>query len=237
MLVKKHMKYLMYLLLFSAFLNCKNSVPKAQNANLNSEIKNAYLALGDSYTIGESVSESERWPMQLAAELRKNKISIENPKIIARTGWTTDELKTAILSQDITQKYDLVSLLIGVNNQYRGRSLEEFKVEFEELLNMSIAFSKNGKSNLFVVSIPDWGVSPFAAGRDAIKIGKEIDTYNAATKVICDKYGVVYIDITDISREPQNGFFASDGLHPSGKMYTAWVNKIVPEILKFKLND
>jgi lysophospholipase L1-like esterase len=231
------MKYFLYLLLCSSLINCKNKVPQAQNDTPKQVGSNTYLALGDSYTIGESVAEADRWPVQLVRELKDKNISVDNPKIIAKTGWTTDELKAAILSQNISQKYDLVSLLIGVNNQYRGRNMEEFKVEFEDLLNTAIAFSKNGESNVFVVSIPDWGVSPFAAGRDANKIGKEIDAYNAASKVICDKYGVIYIDITAISRETQNGFFASDGLHPSGKMYAAWVNKIVLEVLKFKLND
>ncbi|MFC3812929.1 SGNH/GDSL hydrolase family protein [Lacihabitans lacunae] len=231
------MKYFLYLLLFSSLINCKNKVPQAQNDTPKQVGSNTYLALGDSYTIGESVAEADRWPVQLVRELKDKNISVDNPKIIAKTGWTTDELKAAIVSQNISQKYDLVSLLIGVNNQYRGRNMEEFKVEFEDLLNTAIAFSRNGESNVFVVSIPDWGVSPFAAGRDVNKIGKEIDAYNAASKVICDKYGIIYIDITDISRETQSGFFASDGLHPSGKMYAAWVNKIVSEVLKFKLND
>ena len=192
-----------------------------------------YLALGDSYTIGQSVAEKERYPNQLVDSLKVKNIQIGYIKNIARTGWTTDELKNNIPNYDIKDStFDIVSLLIGVNNQYRGRSVEPYKMEFKDLLDEAIKRAKGRKDRVFVVSIPDYAYTRFGGG-DA-NISKGIDEYNAANKKIANTEGVVYIDITPISR---NGLkdptlVASDGLHPSGKQYSLWVNLMLPEIVK-----
>ncbi|MDW7694337.1 SGNH/GDSL hydrolase family protein [Flammeovirgaceae bacterium SG7u.111] len=185
-----------------------------------------YLALGDSYTIGESVATNERWPVQLSKKLEEEGLKVEPPKIIATTGWTTDELQKAINAEKITNDYDLVSLLIGVNNQYRGYPFEQYEKEFEELLIQSISFTQNRPERVFVVSIPDYGVTPFASARDSQKIALELDNYNEKASEICEKYQVAFYNITPYSRTAKNdeALLASDGLHPSGKMYTGWVN-------------
>src|SRR5216684_9187129 len=159
-----------------------------------------FLALGDSYTIGESVAVSERWPVELARQLRKNGIDIADPQIIAKTGWTTDELSSAIDAAKPTGPYALVTLLIGVNNQYRGRDAEQYRKEFVALLQRAIAFAGNDPKHVLVVSIPDWGVTPFAAGRDRAKIGAEIDHFNAINAEETKRAGARYADITPVSR-------------------------------------
>lgn len=220
------MKHLIIILL-AGMIGCKTqSVPQNQTADK----ALTYLALGDSYTIGESVAESGRWPVQLAKEMSEKDIEIASPKIIARTGWTTDELKAGITAANIdNQTYDMVSLLIGVNNQYRGRDAEQFRSEFIDLLNQSVAFAGGKKDHVFVVSIPDWGVTPFAQGRDQAKIAKEIDAYNAVCKEEAEQMGIKYFDITPISREATKNaeLVASDGLHPSAKMYERWVKEVM----------
>jgi lysophospholipase L1-like esterase len=186
-----------------------------------------YLALGDSYTIGESVPESERFPVQLARQL-----GIGDPQIIARTGWTTDELNAAIDAADPKGPFELVTLLIGVNNQYRGRDAEQYRGEFAALLKRAIGFGGGNAKRVIVVSIPDWGVTPFAEGRDRAKIAAEIDAYNAINKEETLRAGALYVDITPISRGGEAGdasLVAADGLHPSGKQYTEWVKLILPE--------
>lgn len=192
-----------------------------------------YLALGDSYTIGESVPEAERWPVQLADSLRDAGIETGEVRIIARTGWTTDELAAGIDAADITGPFDLVSLLIGVNNQYRGRPVETFRPEFVSLLNTAIEFAGGNPEKVFVVSIPDWGVTPFAASRDRAAIAAAIDAYNAVAQEETVKKGVPFFDITPISREAADNpaLVAADGLHPSGQMYQRWVSLILPDIL------
>lgn len=202
-----------------------------KNTNMMSSIK--YLALGDSYTIGESVSENMRWPVQLAERLRLDSIIIGDPVIIAKTGWTTDELMKGIVDSDIQDSFDLVTLLIGVNNQYRGRSADEFRSDFIELLNIAKDFGQNNVSRIIVLSIPDWGVMPFARGRDLVKIAREIDQYNAIVMEESQKAGITYFDITGISRmaSADSSLIAEDGLHPSGKMYTLWVNEIYNTVL------
>ena len=146
------------------------------------ENKYKYLALGDSYTIGESVDEDQRFPIQLSARLRKDNIDISDPLIIAKTGWTTDELMAAIEEKNIKDTYDLVTLLIGVNNQYRGTSRDNYRTEFKTLLRKAISFAGGDANKVLVVSIPDWGVTPFAKDRDADKIAKEIDEFNSINK-------------------------------------------------------
>lgn len=188
--------------------------------------KNAtYLALGDSYTIGESVSSDERFPMQLAKTS-----NLGEPRIIAKTGWTTDELNAAIDAANVTGTYDLVTLLIGVNNQYRGRDAEQYRGEFQALLQRAIGFAGGDPKNVIVVSIPDWGVTPFAEGRDRAKIAREIDQYNAINREEAQRAGAKYVDITPISRGNDASLVAGDGLHPSGKQYGEWVKLIANAI-------
>ena len=185
-----------------------------------------YLALGDSYTIGQSVDEAERYPVQLAKLLAKDGIAVADPQIIARTGWTTDELTAGIAAATPAPKgpYDLVSLLIGVNNQFRGRSEDEYKTQFEALLKQSIAFAGGDAGHVIVFSIPDWGVTPFAKRFDSAKIATEIDRFNAINKAAAEKAGAKYVDITPVSRKAATDatLVARDGLHPSGSMYTEW---------------
>jgi lysophospholipase L1-like esterase len=189
-----------------------------------SEPHKRYLALGDSYTIGESVAVEERFPMQLARELK-----MPEPEIIAKTGWTTDELNAAIDKADPHGPYDLVTLLIGVNNQYRGRSADQYRTEFAALLQRAIGFAGGKTRNVVVVSIPDWGVTPFAKDRDQAKIAREIDQFNAINREETLRAGARYVDITPFSRKAaaDPSLVAGDGLHPSGKMYAEWTRLIV----------
>ncbi len=182
-----------------------------------------YLALGDSYTIGESVAESERFPVQLARAL-----GVGDPQIIAKTGWTTDELNAAIDAANPQGPFDLLTLLIGVNNQYRGRSADEYRTQFVGLLNRAIGFAGGDAKKVIVVSIPDWGVTPFAEGRDRAKIAHEIDQFNAINREEAARAGAKWVDITPISRRSDPALVAGDGLHPSGKQYAEWVKLIAP---------
>ncbi|NSL88191.1 SGNH/GDSL hydrolase family protein [Chitinophaga sp. Mgbs1] len=188
----------------------------------------SYLALGDSYTIGECVPEPERFPVQTTRLLRSKGIPVEDPVIVATTGWTTDELKAGIEAAGIHGTYDLVTLLIGVNNQYRGRSVENYIPEFTGLLQQALAFAGNRPSRVVVLSIPDWGVTPFAEGRDRAAIAQEIDAYNAAGKAIAASMHVAWLDITHYTREAVQdaSLVAGDGLHPSGKDYARWANDL-----------
>lgn len=189
-----------------------------------------YLALGDSYTIGTSVEIAERFPMQLVKALQKKGVNIQKPKIIARVGWSTDQLSAAMDRENLEgNTWDLVTLLIGVNNQYRGGSLEQYKLEFEILLKRAIVLTGNDKSKVIVISIPDYGVTPFGQRYQVGRISREIDEFNAANKKISEKYGVAYCDITPISREAlkDKALIAEDQLHPSGKMYERWVGVLM----------
>ena len=191
------------------------------------------LALGDSYTIGESVPEAERWPVQLVAMLSNRGIAWKQPVIIAKTGWTTDELAAAIAERKPAGPYQLVTLLVGVNNQYRGRDEENYREEFRSLLHQAIAFAGQRASRVIVLSIPDWGVTPFAEGRERAKIAGEIDRFNRINREETDRAGARYVDVTPISRraaqEPR--LIADDGLHPSGQMYREWAEKVLPEAI------
>lgn len=189
-----------------------------------------YLALGDSYTIGESVTEGDRFPVQLVKRLSAGSFDIGEPLIIAKTGWTTDELAAAIKEKNVKDTFDIVTLLIGVNNQYRGRSAEEYRGELKQLIETALSFVGGKKENVFVISIPDWGVTPFAEGRDRKKIAEEIDEYNKVKKEEADSYGIRFYNITEISRINDPALIAADGLHPSGEMYKMWVDKIYNDI-------
>lgn len=192
------------------------------------------LALGDSYTIGESVEPHERFPEQLAAALRNRGRTVTELVVVARTGWTTDELNAALDKRHPTGTFDLVTLLIGVNNQYRGRSVDDYRLEFAGLLQRAIAFARMNPQRVLVLSIPDWGVMPFADGRDRAKIGQEIDAFNAVNWEESVRAGAQYVDITPISREAQRlpDLIAPDGLHPSAVQYAAWVELMLPKVLK-----
>lgn len=201
------------------------------------------LSLGDSYTIGEGVKPEERWPIQLAHAMRSIGLELGEPQIIARTGWTTDELKKGIEESKVETRYDWVTLLIGVNNQYRGRSADEYRNELRGQLEYAIQKAGSNPKRVIVLSIPDWGVTPFAKekGKDPAKIAREIDIYNRVKKEEAERLGVHFVDITDISREAgledsklpaEQRLLADDGLHPSGIMYKRWVERVIPIIRK-----
>ncbi|MFC3716484.1 SGNH/GDSL hydrolase family protein [Luteimonas soli] len=228
-----------------------------------------YLALGDSYTIGEGVAPADRWPVQLARALRAEGVMLGDPKIIARTGWTTDELSAALDAFDAGKKpaeeahvgaasaasssarieklaaeaaptrskadpdaWDLASLLIGVNNQYRGRGVDEYRDEFAGLLTRAIGYAGGRAGRVLVLSIPDWGVTPFAAreGRDAVQVAREIDACNAAARGVCESRGVAFVDVTPVSRRrgAEAAMLVDDGLHPSAAMYAQWAALALP---------
>jgi len=191
-----------------------------------------YLALGDSYTIGEAVPQSQSYPYQLADALNAQSFHVQPPKIIAVTGWTTDDLINAISQSGITnKKFSFVTLLIGVNDQYQQLSQDNYKIKFAQVLNTAMTVAGGDASKVFVLSIPDWGVTPFAAGQDNV-IRPQIDEFNAINKAISKAAGVNYLDITPISRQAaaDPSLIAPDGLHPSGKMYTLWVNSLEPVV-------
>lgn len=194
----------------------------------------SYLALGDSYTIGEAVAETGRWPVQLAAMLSERGTPVASPTLIAKTGWTTDELSAQMDRVRLTGPFDLASLLIGVNNQYRGRDLASYRGEFAALLERTIGLAGGRAERTFVLSIPDWGVTPFGiqSGRDRAQIARELDAYNAAAHEIAAARGVAFVDITAISRNGTDpaAFFADDGLHPSAAQYRAWAEAALPAV-------
>ncbi len=190
-----------------------------------------FLALGDSYTIGEGVASGERWPVQLATRLCDEGIDIADPQIIATTGWTTDELLAAMNAASFAPPYDLVTLLVGVNNQYRGRPIDEYRTQFHALLQRATRLAGGNAGHAIVVSIPDWGVTPFAAreGRDASVVAREIDAFNAAAATAAREASANWVDVTTLSRAPgSRGELVADGLHPSGAQYARWAEAILP---------
>ena len=195
------------------------------------------LALGDSYTIGESVSEQERFASQAIHLLSQKGHHFAPPTIIAKTGWTTDELQQAIKDQHLKGGYDYVTLLIGVNNQYREYPIDQYQREFAELLHTAIDYASGDASHVVVLSIPDWGVTPFATGdpkaRSAASIAAAIDQYNAINRSIALAAHAQYIDVTPISRRAatDGALLANDNLHPSAKMYHEWAQLLVKSLL------
>lgn len=190
-----------------------------------------YLALGDSYTIGEQVTLAESFPYQTVQRFRRNQItnvSFVAPEIVAKTGWSTDELSAAVNDTVFLKKYDVVSLLIGVNNQYRGRSASEFETEFTQLLEKAFELAGGNHKRVFVLSIPDWGITPFAQGKDQHKISMEIDRFNNTCQRVAEDYRATFIDITTSQRTDgtRADFLAPDGLHPSGNEYAKWAGKL-----------
>jgi lysophospholipase L1-like esterase len=192
-----------------------------------------FLALGDSYTIGEGVGADRRWPVQLAARLRERGVSTSDPQIIARTGWTTEDLARALRLTPPRGPFELVTLLIGVNDQYRGLGVESYRPRFKALLGQAIAFAGDRPGRVLVLSIPDWGVTPYADGRDRRAIAAEIDRFNAVNREEAERAGVRYVDVTPASRKAaeDRSLIAGDGLHPSGALYGAWVRLALPEAL------
>lgn len=197
----------------------------------------SYLALGDSYTIGQGVEEQQRFPVQLVNKLNEAGLNFGKPTIIARTGWTTDELARGIEEANLTGTYDLVTLLIGVNNQYRGRDTIEYRRQFRDLLNQAIGFANGIEKRVTVISIPDYGVTPFGIS-NAERIGAEIDIFNKINREETELKYANYVYITSISRvaKDDSSLIASDGLHPSGRMYGFWVEAIFP-VVKNMLNN
>ena len=188
----------------------------------------SYLALGDSYTIGEQVLLSESFPYQTVQLLRQQNLAFFAPEIIAKNEWTTDDLQSEIDKTLFLKKYHFVSLLIGVNNQYREKSLDEYKIQFEQLLQKAISLCNNNVQNVFVLSIPDWSTMPFAKDRDIKKIAEEINVFNDSCKNITQKFGCTFIEITDSQRTDSKDpkMIAADGLHPSALEYTKWAKKL-----------
>lgn len=184
----------------------------------------SYLALGDSYTIGECVSLRESFPYQTVQLLRKQGIHFHAPEIVAQTGWTTVELAEHLLHTALNESYDFVTLLIGVNNQYRGLPVEDYQNDFEFLLKKALQFTANRPEHVIVLSIPDWSVTPFAAEKNITDISTEIDAFNELNKNVSEKYNVHYLSVTKTSREAKNdaSLIAKDGLHPSEKEYQKW---------------
>lgn len=228
------MRYLLLFLASSLLWTCNTSEQVPQGPAHQTEDL-SYLALGDSYTIGESVTEAERYPNQLADSLAVRSIILTPVDIVARTGWTTDELDAGIDDRDDLQDtYELVSLLIGVNNEFRGRPLADYEVEFRALLERAINFAGGEKERVFVISIPDYAFTPFGGGSPFTTM--DIDRFNAANLAITNDLGVSYFDITPISREglDKPELVASDGLHPSGLQYARWVSTFVDSV-KVKL--
>lgn len=193
-----------------------------------------YLALGDSYTIGERVSAKNRWPNQLAKLLEAEGMPGE-VTIIARTGWTVDELWEGIQANPPDGTYDLVTLLIGVNDQYRGYMADWYRDKFRFILEKAILYAGGHPDRVIVLSIPDWGFTPFAAARgDVEPISQQIDEFNAVNLEEAKKVGAHYVDVTIISRMALDDFelITGDRLHPSGKMYEMWAEKVFPVALE-----
>lgn len=241
------LKFVSFFLLFVLIISCtkeKRDVISVYNYNakdsiLNLDLNNtdtgkiSYLALGDSYTIGESVPDSDRFPVQLVRLLQKDSLVIDDPDIVAVTGWTTGNLLSALNTKPPKTNYSFVTLLIGVNNQYQGRSLEEYKTQFSQLLNLAIACAANKKDRVFVLSIPDYSVTPFGNNINKAETAEQIDEFNRANFLISQNVGVNYLDITPISREAKDdaSLIARDGLHPSSSQYLKWDLLLEPLIL------
>jgi lysophospholipase L1-like esterase len=191
-----------------------------------------FLALGDSYTIGEGERGARRWPVQLAALARQQGLFLAKPTIIARTGWTTAELQAAIEGAGRDKTYDLVSLLIGVNNQYRGQSVELYRTEFRALLATAIGFAGGQPRHVVVLSIPDWGVTPFAHDRNQAQIAQEIDQFNLVAHEECQHADVAFVDITPLTRAAAGhpNQFTSDGLHYTGAQMQQWAALVLPVV-------
>ncbi len=241
------MKKLIFFLLFILIISCsekgnldeKNQINiiESQEVISNNLIDNisesasqynlSFLALGDSYTIGESVIEEERWPNQIVDIALNKNVLFDQPDIIAKTGWRTEQLIDTLNKINFIKKFDYVSLMIGVNNQYSLKPIDTFRSDLIKLLDMSIGYSIK-RDNVVLISIPDWGVTPFAEGYDRNRIKEEINQFNSVIEDIANTNNILYVDVTEISRRAltEKDLIANDSLHPSGKMYKEWAEKI-----------
>ncbi len=230
------MKNILLITLIMSVFACSDPKKSSIIHKVDSDMPMKYLALGDSYTIGEGVEEEKRYPNQLVSRINDElELTFSSPTIIAKTGWTVEELLEAIeKSKTLESHYNLVTVLIGVNNQYQGKSVEEFKVEFKKLLLQAIGFAGNLPDHVIVLSIPDWGVTPFAEtkGVDQEKVASEIDAFNNAKKEICEIYGVPFLEITDHYRKigSQPEMLVEDQLHPSGLVYAHWADLLLNQV-------
>jgi lysophospholipase L1-like esterase len=229
------MRFLLLLLPFTCCFCQHDSEPVIEpTPPVDTPLYISYLALGDSYTIGQSVPADERFPAQLIDSLLPHQI-MGSARVIAKTGWTTAELDAAIAAAQppLGNSYDIVTLLIGVNNQYRGYPLDQYETQFADLLEQAVIYAGSRPERVFVLSIPDYAFTPFGQNFNPTRISQEIDEFNAANKSIALARGVHYIDITPISREGLQDptLVASDQLHPSGKMYARWVSLLKSAVL------
>ncbi|MFV9482795.1 SGNH/GDSL hydrolase family protein [Christiangramia sp. ASW11-125] len=224
------MKNLYFLLLAILMVSCNATMDTTSNETPDNP-KYTYLALGDSYTIGESVRETERWPVQLTEQLRNRNYEMAAPMIIAKTGWTTSDLLRGMdQNLEVQRDFDLVSILIGVNNQYQGKLITEYEEELRQIFRRAINHSKTLEKGVFAVSIPDYGYTPFGSSNQE-KISAEIDRFNQVFKRVADEFGVVFYNITPISRDSNNPeLVASDGLHPSALQYQLWVEQYISQV-------
>ncbi len=197
------------------------------NLNTQRESPYSFIALGDSYTIGEGVNEEERWPNQFVDVAYENGVDFDQPMIIAETGWKTYDLLNAINQTNFTKKYDYISLLIGVNNQFNSRPIDEFEEDLNKLMDEMERIKKNGGS-IIIISIPDWGYTPFGESSDMSDISEQINLFNSSLKKFASTNGLKYVDVTEISRRGINepDLITNDNLHPSGIMYLEWAKKI-----------
>lgn len=194
------------------------------------QVSHTLLALGDSYTMGTGVNQSESWPAQLTAALKQRGFAMAEPLVIARNGWTTLDLASGIQAASPQGPFYLVILLIGANDQFRGYAVEDYRLRFAALLPQAIAYAGAEPERVVVLSIPDWGQTPFAQGRETALISSQIDAYNNANQEAARKAGVNYVDVTTVSRRAaeEPDLLAPDQLHPSAKMYALWVEKLLP---------
>ncbi|MDZ7805706.1 MAG: SGNH/GDSL hydrolase family protein [Gracilimonas sp.] len=218
--------------LFLILLTACNSKIDTTESDISAPIR--YLALGDSYTIGTGIEEDNNYPHQLTDSLTARGYTIDTTAVIATNGWTTTDLKNGINEVQPDSGYDLVSLLIGVNNQYQGLDIELYKTEFNELLDQAITFASGDTSKVMVISVPNYGVTPFGQSRNPVVIRQEIDIYNNLAKQFAADFGIPFINITEIFELAENDptLIATDDLHPSAKMYAMWVEKILPTVIK-----
>ncbi|MES2382032.1 MAG: SGNH/GDSL hydrolase family protein [Bacteroidota bacterium] len=225
------MKFLFSTVLFT-LLGCKKPAQTTMTVNTFKPVTVKYLALGDSYTIGQSVDEADNFPSQLISKLNhSDSIDITSTQIIAKTGWTTQKLLNAMASENLTDTFGLVSLLIGVNNQYQGKDTGEYAVQFESLLNKAISLAGGINKDVVVIAIPDYGYTPFGQSNQQ-SISKEIDLFNSINQRIANRYQITYFNITPISRNYDTDLVANDGLHPSAKQYGLWVDLMYNQIKK-----